>query len=322
MDHIKQTLSKLAKPTHLCAALAALLIAGILADTAIWGSLSAMGNAAEPVYQPTNTLTIPTFEPNDFILSKSARLTLPALELAEGITMSEEELKKEQELIESRNKTSASGGSRAQISYGPVTVSGNGQENLTAWKAVNADTIAFLRIPGTNINYPVMRGTSYEHKQQSGAYGSKPGAIWVHTGSLSSKAGMQGNTVITGHNWGNCTGGYPFIGNVTSAGRMDQLLSYTSPAFASQNPYITLSIPGQDLTLAVIAAFYVPNIYTDSDSIYNGNAASLAARAKARSLFSSGVSVSDGDKLVTFFTCSRYLNTGAKQRFVVVTKVL
>ncbi len=82
MDHIKQTLSKLAKPTHLCAALAALLIAGILADTAIWGSLSAMGNAAEPVYQPTNTLTIPTFEPNDFILSKSARLTLPALELA------------------------------------------------------------------------------------------------------------------------------------------------------------------------------------------------------------------------------------------------
>ncbi|MFA9381954.1 MAG: class B sortase, partial [Acetanaerobacterium sp.] len=225
------------------------------------------------------------------------------------------------DIIKARNQTSG-GGTRAAISYGPVTVSVNGQANLAAWKATNASTTAFLRIPGTNINYPVMHGTSYEYKQQSGASGKRPGSIWVHTGSLASKAGMQGNTVITGHNWGNCTGAYPYIGNVTSAGRMDQLLSYTSPAFASANPYITLSIPGQDLTLAVIAAFYVPNIYIDNACIYNGNAESLAASAKARSLFSSGVGVSSGDKLVTFFTCSRYLNTGANQRFVVVTKVL
>ncbi len=325
MDRVKKVARQWSAPPRLCAVLCALLIVGILCDSVAWGSLSAMGKGGVSLYQVAGTLTAPTFEKNDFILSKSARLSLPALELAEGITMTEEALKAEQEIIEARKKaasTGSSGGSRAAISYGAVTVSGNGQENLANWKSINPDTVAFLRIPGTNINYPVMRGTSYEFKQQSGAYGKKPGAIWVHTGSLSSRASMQGNTVITGHNWGNCTGGYPYIGNVTSAGRMDQLLSYTSPAFASQNPYITLSIPGEDLTLAVIAAFYVPNIYVDYDCIYNGDPVRLASSAKARSLFSSGIEVSSGDKLVTFFTCSRYLNTGAKQRFVVVTKVL
>lgn len=321
MQQIKQFFSKWSFSTRLSAVLCAVLAAGIFCDQSVWGSLSAMGTAKTALYQVAGSIPTPVFKQNDYIISKNARLTLPALELAEGVTMTEEQLKAEQALIEARSKSS-SGGARTAISYGPVTVSGNGQENLAAWKASNADTVAFLRIPGTNINYPVMRGTSYEFKQQSGAYGKKPGAIWVHTGSLSSRAGLQGNTVITGHNWGNCTGSYPYIGNVTSAGRMDQLLSYTSPAFASQYPYITLSIPGEDLTLAVIAAFYVPNIYADSASIYNGNPVSLASSAKARSLFSSGVSVSSGDRLVTFFTCARYLNTGAKQRFVVVTKVL
>ncbi len=323
VNQIKQLAKRWTQPARLSVVLCILLIAGIVGDSALWGTLSAKGTDGGCVYNVADTLPFPVFKQNDYILSKSARLTLPALEFAEGISMTETALKAEQELIAERSKPAASGGgSRTAISYGTPVVSGNGQENLANWKASNPDTVAFLRIPGTNINYPVMRGTSYEFKQQSGAQGKKPGAIWVHTGSLSSKAGMQGNTVITGHNWGNCTGSYPFIGNVTSAGRMDQLLSYTSPAFASQNPYITLSIPGEDLTLAVIAAFYVPNIYTDNACIYNGDPVSLAASAKARSLFSSGISVSSGEKLVTFFTCSRYLNTGAKQRFVVVTKVL
>lgn len=324
MNKIKQLTTQWTAPVRLCAVLSFLLIAGILCDSALWGSLSAKGTGGVSLYNVADTLPVPVFKQNDFILSKSARLTLPALEFAEGIAMTEAQLKAEQELIEARAKAaqSGTGGSRTAITYGAPVVSGNGQQNLASWKATNPDTIGFLRIPGTNINYPVMRGTSYEFKQQSGAYGKMPGAIWVHTGSLASKSAMQGNTVITGHNWGNCTGAYPFIGNVTSAGRMDQLLSYTSPAFASQNPYITLSVPGEDITLAVIAAFYVPNIYTDNACIYDGDPVSLAASAKARSLFSSGVSVSSGEKLVTFFTCSRYLNTGAKQRFVVVTKVL
>ncbi len=311
------------RPTYIIIALAALLVAAIVGDSAAKGAFYSQSSSEPAKYQVAGLLAPPVFEAPDFILSKSDRLALPALDLMEDISMTEDDFKAEQAMITARNTPKSSGGSRATISYGAISYSGSGQSNLSAWKAINPDTTAFLRIPGTTINYPVMRGTSYEFKQQDGSYGKSPGALWVHTGPLSSgRAGMQSNTVITGHNWGNCTGAYPFIGPVTSSGRFDQLLSYTSPSFASANPYIYLSIPGEDLTLAVIAAFYVPNIYNDYDNIYNGDAATLAYRAQSRSLFSSGFGVSSSDKLVTFFTCSRYLNTGALQRFVVVTKVL
>lgn len=309
-----------------------LLAAAVLADSMSWGSLHNTMFSSTPgviQYNVAGAVTAPVFEQPEYILSKSARLELPALELAEGITMTDAELEAEQKLIAARSKVAtgkagaaATGTSGASISYGSVPSGGGGQSSLSYWKGVNSDTVAFLHIPGTAIDYPVMRGTSYEHRQFDGSSGKKPGSLWVHTGSLSSRGAMQGNTVITGHNWGNCTGAYPFIGPVTYAGRMDQLLSYTSPSFAASNPYITLSIPGDDITLAVIAAFYVPNIYNDSDCIYNGDPVSLAASAKARSLFGSGIEVSSGDRLVTFFTCSRYLRTGALQRFVVVTKIV
>ncbi len=305
--------------------LVVLLAVGVVADSMAWGTLHGAlitGSPKQLRYDVAGAVAAPVFEQPEYIISKNARLELPALELMEGIAMTDEDLKAEQELIAARSKPGSAGRSGAAISYGAIPSGGSDQENLSYWKRVNSDTAAFLRIPGTSINYPVMRGTSYEFKQQDGSSGKHPGSLWIHTGSVSSRGSLQGNTVITGHNWGNCTGAYPFIGPVTNSGRMDQLLSYTSPSFAAANPYITLSIPGEDITLAVFAAFYVPNIYNDSDCIYNGDPVSLAASAKARSLFGSGIEVSPGDRLVTFFTCSRYLNTGALQRFVVVSKVL
>ena len=317
---------------RLSGAMVVLLAVAVLTDSMSWGSLhntmiSSAPNAIK--YNVAGTVTAPVFEQPEYIISKSARLELPSLELAEGISMTDAELEAEQQMIAARGKgtggkpgTPAAGTGGASINYGAVPSGGGGQGSLAYWQGVNSDTVAFLHIPGTAIDYPVMRGTSYEHRQFDGSSGKKPGSLWVHTGSLSSRGAMQGNTVITGHNWGNCTGAYPFIGAVTYGGRMDQLLSYTSPAFAASNPYITLSIPGDDITLAVIAAFYVPNIYDDSDCIYNGDPVSLANSAKARSLFGSGIEVGSGDRLVTFFTCSRYLRTGALQRFVVVTKIV
>lgn len=323
---MKQIASIYKKPAKFLAIFLAVIIALLLCDNMVFASEAA---DPEPKYVLDNPLVAPEFEAPEFVLSKSVKMELPNLTLADDLTLTESDLDAEQKLIKARS-SSGGGGSKGggyTAPSGPLPSGGSGQANLASWRSINSDTAAFLRIPGTNINYPVMNSNYYAYRNEYGGSGSKPGCVWAYIGGggLSSKASMNRNTVITGHNWGNCRGGYPMIGYSTSAGKFDQLLSYTSPSFAASNPYITLSLPsGEDVTLAVVGAFYTQNIHGyDSRFIQSSDAYSIATDAAARSVCGSYASVSSSDKIVTFFTCTRYYaGIGGSQRFILVTKVL
>lgn len=57
---------------------------------------------------------------------------------------------------------SGSSGSQTTASnwgiFDPSTVGSSGQANIASWKAKNSDVVGWLRIPNTNINYPVVVG--------------------------------------------------------------------------------------------------------------------------------------------------------------------
>lgn len=57
---------------------------------------------------------------------------------------------------------SSSSGSQTTASnwgtFDPSTVGSSGKANIASWKAKNSDVVGWLRIPNTNINYPVVVG--------------------------------------------------------------------------------------------------------------------------------------------------------------------
>lgn len=112
---------------------------------------------------------------------------------------------------------SSSSGSQTTASnwgtFDPSTVGSSGKANIASWKAKNSDVVGWLRIPNTNINYPVVVGPDnlyYSAKGYDKNY-SYYGVIWADSDTkFGTSSQISQNTVLYGHNWTNYTAN-PFI---------------------------------------------------------------------------------------------------------------
>ena len=212
--------------------------------------------------------------------------------------------------------------------FDPAVMGASGKANIPSYKQINADVKAWLKVPGTNINYPVLQSASgvnphYYLDKNIYKQTSRDGVIYAGstckfgTGS----AGLSKNTVLFGHNWTNYSAA-PRIGSASDV-MFAQLAGYHYLNFAKAYPYLWFSSDSQEMTWVVFAAFY-----TDVSFNYiepNPNDAGFAAiisGAKARSRHNFGVEVSTSDKILTMSTCTRAYGSSDKQRFVVMARLL
>lgn len=185
---------------------------------------------------------------------------------------------------------------------------------------VNSDTIGWLQIPQTNIDYPVVQGRTLNTYLQKDIFGnySNDGVLWVDT----SVSDYSNNIVIFGHNWTNVSGS-PAIGRASDV-MFAQLPSFANASFAAQVPYIYYSTTSKDYVWEVFAAFYTTDLkfylYTDNSS---STQRAIVDKAKRLSLYDYGVSVSGEDRILTLSTCTRAIGgAGENQRFVVMAKLV
>lgn len=212
--------------------------------------------------------------------------------------------------------------------FDPATMGASGKANIPSYKQINADVKAWLKVPGTNINYPVLQSPSgydahYYLDKNIYRQTSRDGVIYAGstckfgTGS----AGLSKNTVLFGHNWTNYSAA-PRIGSASDV-MFAQLTSYHYLNFAKAYPYIWFSTDSQEMAWVVFAAFYtdVSFNYIEPNPTDAGQAAIISG-AKARSRHNFDVDVNSSDKILTLSTCTRAYGSSDKQRFVVMARLL
>lgn len=225
-----------------------------------------------------------------------------------------------QEVLDAYNERNASGTVTPAAVFSPANIGSPSLGSYSYYKGINADTIGWLRVPGTNINYPVVKGGSdnnyYLYRDIYGNY-SQQGVIWADVRVNSS----SNNTVIYGHNWGNV-----FLPPRVGASRdimFAQLPAYHYQWFAKAYPYIHYSDTVSNKTWKVFAVFY-----TDTSFDYiNVNASGstlqyIIDEARRRSIHNFDVQVDSSDRILTLSTCSWVYGNSGNQRFVVMARLL
>lgn len=205
------------------------------------------------------------------------------------------------------------------------------EESLSAQAAefqasTNDDTIGWIQIPNTNVDYPVVYKAGVENYAYYESLGydkqySKDGVIWADYECTFPE--LSQNTTLYGHNWYNIYTPRT-LENMQSNDLMFSLvMSYHYTDFAQQNPFIYFSTTEQDYVFQVFAAFY-----TDLSFGYNfanmtqEQTQQVIAEAKAKSRQNYNVSVTSEDKILTLSTCTRMYGNTNNQRFVVMAKLV
>lgn len=213
--------------------------------------------------------------------------------------------------------------STTPVGYDPKTLGATGFANIPSWKAVNSDVVGWLRIPNTNIDYPVVHHPDVNYYMARDVYknNSRNGVIWADGEAQFGPGKSTRNTVLYGHNWTNISRN-PRIGNPNDV-MFAQLTAFQHLSFAQRTPYIHFSTAEQEQTWVVFAAFY-----TDIDFYYiacfpdDTLFAEIVTGAKARSEHIYDVEVAYSDRIITLSTCTRAFGPSANQRFVVMARAL
>ena len=181
------------------------------------------------------------------------------------------------------------------------------QMDFTLLKAVNDDIVAWIKLEGSVIDYPVMHGADNEYylhhiyTGEANGYGALF-ADYRNTGLFTDR-----NTVIYGH-------------HMNDGSMFCSLASYKTQDYYEQFPEMLLYTPDGDYKIELFCGtvesgdsqFVRFDFDSDEDFLNYVNS------FKERSTFKSGVTVEAGDRLVSLCTCSYEINNA---RFMVIGKL-
>ena len=169
--------------------------------------------------------------------------------------------------------------------------------DLEALKAQNSDFIAWIQIPGTNVDYPVVLTDDteyYLHHSFSGA-SSKLGTLFSLTKTDYETPGR--NIAVYGHN--SSSSGQNMFRALHSYKDMDFYADHATIHFD------TLHYSGTYTIFAVLNM--IDGDWDPSTSVFISDAAfdAFVTNAREQALYDTGVEVSASDEILTLITCDR-----------------
>ena len=185
----------------------------------------------------------------------------------------------------------------------------------------NEETVGWIYIPGTTVNWPVMKGIDndyYLRKNEEKKY-SFEGCIFADNYSVFDPIDkLSNNVVIYGHN----------LDDNPNGKRFAQLIKFQDMEFAQNTPYIFLTTKDASLIYEIYAVFFTDikfgyiNVELDEKMQQ-----AMIDSAKQRSEYIYDVNVTGKDKVITLSTCTykygAYGSKGQKNtRFVIQGKLL
>ncbi|MBR1622730.1 MAG: class B sortase [Pseudobutyrivibrio sp.] len=187
----------------------------------------------------------------------------------------------------------------------------NNQVDFASLQAYNPDIYAWIYIPNTKVNYPIVQSTQNDYYLMKNVDGSKgyPGAIY--TNKENTKTFQDFNTVIYGHNMKNKSA-FGSLHNFDSQAFFDQnqdMLIYTAEGVYSYQIYSTVKYSN-----ALILYSFPSSSEIGRQSFVNMSLTGYAGSSVEH--VRSGVRVTTEDKLVTLSTCI----SDSNYRFLVIAK--
>lgn len=186
--------------------------------------------------------------------------------------------------------------------------------NYSKLKKINSDMIGWIKINGTNIDYPVMfRENDYDYYLNHSFY-NKYSLSGVPFASENYNASSN-NILIYAH-------------NIKGKTMFAELLNYNNKSFYLNHKYLTYSDTVNEYKYEVIAVFNSQVYYNDEKVFkyykldYNLDEIEFLyyiTNIKKLSIYDTGVSATYGDKLITLSTCNNIEEDG---RFVLVAKLV
>ena len=161
---------------------------------------------------------------------------------------------------------------------------------------VNPDTVGWLKVPNTNIDYPVVQGLDNEHYLNYNFYNEKDRDGWVFMDYRNEKTELDKNTIMYAHN--------RYSSGVMFGPLMDTLYKkwYTNP----ENRYITFDTIYGSYKWEVFSLYkvsvqnYGMRIAFDDTESWN----EFIAKLKKRSVYDFKVDIGENDKIITLSTCT------------------
>ena len=170
--------------------------------------------------------------------------------------------------------------------------------DFDALKAQNPDVYAWISIPGTSIDYPILQSAeddTYYLNYTIDKVKGLPGSIY--TESLNAQDFSDNNTVIYGH-------------NMKNGSMFADLHKYSDNLFLKENPYVMIYTPDQVLKYQIFAAYvsddkHILKTYdfTD-DAVYQGYLNDIFAMRQMGVILDKELEVTKENKILTLSTCN------------------
>ena len=179
-------------------------------------------------------------------------------------------------------------------------------EDFDKLKSINSDTVGWLRVNNTNVNYPVVQTTNNEYYLNYNFYKRKNYNGWIFMDYRNSIETLNDNTIIYGHNG-------------TMFGSLKNTLKekwYTN----TNNQVITFNTLYAKLRYQIFAIYVTtPDFdYLVNNYQYKENFDNFLNDVKSKSIYNFNVDVTNNDKILTLSTCAE---NGAK-RIVIHAKLI
>ena len=181
--------------------------------------------------------------------------------------------------------------------------------DLSAYLAQNPDFVAWLRIPGTNVDYPVVQ-TDDPDDYLNHTFSGKSSVVGTLFSLADADYAAPGrNIAIYGH-------------HLRSSGEkmFTSLMRYKNPDFYEDNKTVMLDSLYRHSEYTIFAVMNMKvGDWEPSRTTFSGDAAFMAFvnRAKSESLYDTGVEVGADDHILTLITCDRSY-AGKEGRLVIL----
>lgn len=163
---------------------------------------------------------------------------------------------------------------------------------------INSDVVGWLRVPNTNIDYPVVQANDNDYYLKHNLYNEKDKNGWIFMDYRNNNYELDANTIIFGHNM--YYSGVMF-GTLADAYKKNW---YTNP----DNLTISFDTIYESNEYEIFSIYKVPKTsdylktYFANDEEFN----EFIDLIKGRSVEDFGVEVKPGDKIITLSTCSNH----------------
>ena len=168
------------------------------------------------------------------------------------------------------------------------------QINFEELRAVNPDVVAWLRVDGTNVNYPIVQTSDNDFYLNHDITKNPKASGWTFMDYRNSIDMSDDNTIFYGHN----------LLNRTSFGSLANV--FTDNWFQSSNHYIVVVTESKKYVYQIFSCYYIdPEVYYLQNNFYrDSDYQEFLTKLKSRSNYDFGLEVSASDKIITLSTCT------------------